>query len=56
VSEYRHDEERIDEQEEELNATQRQMDEEGSEDKPVDLDWEETEAAPHQGEEGQQPA
>jgi hypothetical protein len=44
------------EREDERNETQRRMDEEGTSDRPVDLDWEETEASPHEGEEGQQPA
>ena len=36
------------------NPTQERMDEEGTEGRPVDVDWEETEPSPHQGEEGQQ--
>jgi hypothetical protein len=36
--------------------TQERMDEEGTEGRPADVDWEETEATPHQGEEGQQVA
>ena len=38
------------------NPTQERMDEEGTEGRPVDVDWEQTEAQPHQGEEGQQVA
>jgi hypothetical protein len=38
------------------NPTQERMDEEGTEGRPVDVDWEETEPTPHQGEEGQQVA
>ena len=34
------------------NPTQERMDEEGTEDRPIDADWE-TEPSPHQGEEGQ---
>jgi hypothetical protein len=37
------------------NPTQEAIDEEGPEDRPVDVDWEETESSPHQGEEGQEP-
>ena len=44
------------EQEDGRNETQRRMDEEGTTDRPVDVEWEETEASPHEGEEGQQPA
>jgi hypothetical protein len=44
------------EREDEPNETQRRMDEEGTSDRPADVDWEETEASPHEGEEGQQPA
>jgi hypothetical protein len=29
---------------------------EGTEERPDDLDWEENEPSPHQGEEGQEPA
>jgi hypothetical protein len=49
MSEYESDEEG-------RNRTQERMDEEGEKDRPADLDWEETEASPHEGEEGQQPA
>jgi hypothetical protein len=38
------------------NETQRRMDEEGTSDRPVDVEWEETGASPHEGEEGQEPA
>ena len=43
-------EERIDD--EGRNPTQQRIDEEGAEQAPVDAPWE-TEAAPHEGEEGQ---
>jgi hypothetical protein len=49
VSEHRNDDE-------ERNPMQERMDEEGTTDRPVDVDWEETEASPHEGEEGQEPA
>jgi hypothetical protein len=42
--------------EEGRNRTQERMDEEGETERPVDLDWEETEPSPHEGEESQQPA
>jgi hypothetical protein len=42
--------------EEAPNPTQEQIDEGGPSDVPADIDWEETEAAPHEGEEGQEPA
>jgi hypothetical protein len=38
------------------NPTQKRMDEEGTEGRPVDVDWDETESPPHEGEEGQQVA
>jgi len=45
------------EQDDGRNETQRRMDEEGAaSDRPVDVEWEETEASPHEGEEGQEPA
>jgi hypothetical protein len=44
------------EQDDGRNETQRRMDEEGTSDRPVDADWEETEPSPHEGEEGQEPA
>jgi hypothetical protein len=44
-------EEQIDE--EGRNPTQKRIDEEGAEDRPVDAAWEETSDEPHQGEEGQ---
>ena len=44
------------EREDERNETQRRMDEEGTSDRPVDVDWEEKEPSPHEGEEGQEPA
>jgi hypothetical protein len=37
------------------NPTQEQIDEGGPSDVPADIDWEETEASPHEGEEGQEP-
>jgi hypothetical protein len=37
------------------SPTQEAIDEGGPSDQPVDVDWEETEPTPHQGEEGQQP-
>jgi hypothetical protein len=37
------------------NQTQEAIDEGGPSDQPVDVEWEETESPPHQGEEGQQP-
>lgn len=37
------------------NPTQEEIDERGPEDRPVDVDWDETESAPHAGEEGQEP-
>jgi hypothetical protein len=49
VSEHRNDDE-------ERNRTQERMDEEGTTDRPVDVDWEEPEATPHEGEEGHEPA
>ena len=36
------------------NPTQQRMDEEGTEAKPVDVDWDETEDSPHEGEQGQE--
>jgi hypothetical protein len=47
--------------EEGKNPTQRRIDEEGAEEAPVDANWREekwgeTQDAPHEGEEGQQPA
>jgi hypothetical protein len=55
VTEHESGEEEI---EEGRNPTQRRIDEEGPEDAPVDGSWREdewgeTEASPHQGEEGQ---
>ena len=47
-------EERIDDQG--RNPTQRRMDEEGAEERPVDVDWDENEPSPHAGEEGTDPA
>ena len=44
------------EQDDGRNETQRRMDEEGTSDRPVDVEWEETESSPHEGEEGQEPA
>jgi hypothetical protein len=44
------------EQDDGRNETQRRMDEEGTSDQPVDVEWEETEVSPHEGEEGQEPA
>ena len=44
------------EQDDRRNETQRRMDEEGTSDQPVDVEWEETEPSPHEGEEGQEPA
>jgi hypothetical protein len=44
------------EQDDGRNETQRRMDEEGTSDRPVDVEWEETEPSPHEGEEGQEPA
>jgi hypothetical protein len=42
--------------ESEPNPTQEAIDEEGASDQPVDVGgWEETEASPHQGEQGQDP-
>jgi hypothetical protein len=38
------------------NPTQERMDEEGTEQRPVDVDWDENEPSPHQGEEGTDPA
>jgi hypothetical protein len=38
------------------NPTQQRIDEEGPEDRPVDIDWDENEPSPHQGEEGSDPA
>jgi hypothetical protein len=49
VSEHERDEEG-------RNPTQERMDEEETTDRPVDLDWDEAEASPHEGEEGQEPA
>jgi hypothetical protein len=44
------------EQDDGRNETQRRMDEEGTSDRPVDVEWEDTEASPHEGEEDQEPA
>jgi hypothetical protein len=38
------------------NPTQERMDEEGVEERPVDVDWDENEPTPHQGEEETDPA
>jgi hypothetical protein len=38
------------------NPTQERMDEEGVEERPVDVDWDEIEPTPHQGEEETDPA
>jgi len=40
--------------EEVKNPTQERMDEEGTEPRPVDVEWDETEDTPHEGEEGQE--
>jgi hypothetical protein len=45
-----------DQTEETGRPTQERMDEEGPEARPVDVDWEENEPSPHQGEEGTDPA
>jgi hypothetical protein len=44
------------EQDDARNETQRRMDEEGTSDRPRRRRVEETEASPHEGEEGQEPA
>ena len=46
----------VDEHDDGRNETQRRMDEEGTTDRPVDAEWEETEPSPHEGEEDQEPA
>jgi hypothetical protein len=38
------------------NPTQERMDREGTEARPVDVDWEENEPSPPEGEEGAEPA
>ena len=38
------------------NPTQREIDEDGPDERPADVDWEENEPSPHAGEEGTDPA
>jgi hypothetical protein len=42
-------------QEDAPNPTQEAIDEGGPSERPADVEWEETEPSPHQGEEGQEP-